>query len=206
MREIFLGDCRELIKTLPNESVDIIFTDPPYFEKDMWTWEWLSQECPRVMKPGTFLLTYVGKHALPTIYKNLESLEWEYYWQLESVFLNSHTAFFDKAFFSCHHPILVYCKKPVPKRHNKWCPDARANRKSDKRFHEWGQGLEVIWYYLQKFADPGALVFDPFVGGGTVPAAARLLNMNYIGFEIDENSAQVAKNRLVILEERLKGG
>ena len=30
LNDIILGDCIEVIKTLPNESVDLVVTDPPY--------------------------------------------------------------------------------------------------------------------------------------------------------------------------------
>lgn len=28
---IYLGDCIEIMKTIENETVDLIFADPPYF-------------------------------------------------------------------------------------------------------------------------------------------------------------------------------
>lgn len=55
---LFNGDCRDLIKTLPNNSVDSIITDPPY-EINMMSRNWdrsgiafnvdLWEECLRVI-------------------------------------------------------------------------------------------------------------------------------------------------------------
>lgn len=30
MLDIFCGDCIELMKSMPNDSIDMILTDPPY--------------------------------------------------------------------------------------------------------------------------------------------------------------------------------
>ena len=77
--QVILGDCREVLPTLPEESVDLVFADPPYnlqLNADLWrpnitrvegvrehwdkfedyaaydafTREWLSA-CRRVLKP-----------------------------------------------------------------------------------------------------------------------------------------------------------
>ena len=63
--ELKHADCLEYLKTLPDESIDLVVVDPPYFEiiKDAWDNQWASekeylawcqqwtQECFRVMKP-----------------------------------------------------------------------------------------------------------------------------------------------------------
>ncbi|HFC09297.1 MAG TPA: site-specific DNA-methyltransferase [Chloroflexi bacterium] len=64
-----LGDCREVLKTLPDESIDLIVTSPPYADRRKHTYggvhpdqyvEWflpISAELKRVLKPtGTFIL------------------------------------------------------------------------------------------------------------------------------------------------------
>jgi len=64
-----LGDCREVLKTLPDNSIDLIVTSPPYADQRKNTYggihpddyvEWflpISAELLRVLKPtGTFIL------------------------------------------------------------------------------------------------------------------------------------------------------
>lgn len=64
---ILLGDCREVLKTLPENSVDSIVTDPPYglsFMSKKWDYDVPSvaiwAECLRVLKPGGYLLAFAG--------------------------------------------------------------------------------------------------------------------------------------------------
>ncbi|NDH09334.1 MAG: site-specific DNA-methyltransferase [Gammaproteobacteria bacterium] len=69
---ILHGDCREQLKTLPDNSVDSIVTDPPYelgfmgkswdasgiaYNVDMW------RECLRVLKPGGHMLAFSGSRT-----------------------------------------------------------------------------------------------------------------------------------------------
>lgn len=65
--QLYLGDCLVTLKTLPDNSVDSIVTDPPYglsFMGKKWDYDvpsvdvWV--ECLRVLKPGAHLLAFAG--------------------------------------------------------------------------------------------------------------------------------------------------
>lgn len=71
---LHLGDCKEILKELPDHSVDLIFTSPPYADQRVSTYggihpdkyvEWflpISKELLRVMKSdGTFVLNIKEK-------------------------------------------------------------------------------------------------------------------------------------------------
>lgn len=72
--EIFLGNCKDVLKQIPDNSIDLIFTSPPYADQRKNTYggiapdeyvEWflpISQELLRVLKPtGTFILNIKEK-------------------------------------------------------------------------------------------------------------------------------------------------
>lgn len=72
--DIFLGDCKEQLKRLPDNSVDLIVTSPPYADQRKSTYggihpddyvEWflpISEQLFRVLKPkGTFILNIKEK-------------------------------------------------------------------------------------------------------------------------------------------------
>jgi len=69
---IFLGDCREILRGLADNSVDSVVTDPPYelgfmgkkwdsagIAYDVSVWE----ECLRVLKPGGHVLAFGGSRT-----------------------------------------------------------------------------------------------------------------------------------------------
>jgi site-specific DNA-methyltransferase (adenine-specific) len=69
---ILLGDCRDRLKELPDNSIDSIVTDPPYelgFMGKSWDASGVAydvtvwQECLRVLKPGGHLLSFGGSRT-----------------------------------------------------------------------------------------------------------------------------------------------
>ena len=69
VNKIYCGDCQDILKTLPENSIDAICCDPPYelgfmgkkwdssgiaYNVEMW------KECLRVLKPGGYLLSFGG--------------------------------------------------------------------------------------------------------------------------------------------------
>jgi site-specific DNA-methyltransferase (adenine-specific) len=65
--KLHLGDCLDVLATLPDNSVDSIVTDPPYglsFMGKKWDYDVPSvaiwEQCLRVLKPGGHLLAFAG--------------------------------------------------------------------------------------------------------------------------------------------------
>lgn len=72
--DLYLGDCEEILKMLPDNSVDLIFTSPPYADQRKKTYggihpddyvDWFlpkAEQMLRVLKPtGTFILNIKEK-------------------------------------------------------------------------------------------------------------------------------------------------
>lgn len=78
-QKIICGDCIEVLKSMPDNSVDSVVCDPPYqilFMSKSWdqefdTEEW-ARQCLRVLKPGGHLIAFA---ATRTIHKIMYSLE-----------------------------------------------------------------------------------------------------------------------------------
>ena len=69
---VLVGDCREVMRTMADNSVDAIVTDPPYelgFIGKSWDSTGVAydvtvwQECLRVLKPGGHLLAFGGSRT-----------------------------------------------------------------------------------------------------------------------------------------------
>ena len=56
--------------------------------------------------------------------------------------------------------------------------------------------LDLIKFFVQTLSNDGDLVIDPFMGSGTSAVAAKELNRNFIGIELDENYYKIAKERI----------
>lgn len=56
--DLRLGDFREILSNVPDASVDLILTDPPYPKEYLHLWSALSELAARVLKPGALLIAY----------------------------------------------------------------------------------------------------------------------------------------------------
>lgn len=82
--QIVHGDCLEIMKMLPDNSVDSIVTDPPYglgFMGKAWDalppgLEWAA-ECLRVLKPGGHLLAFGGTRTWHRLALSIEDAGFE---------------------------------------------------------------------------------------------------------------------------------
>ena len=50
--------------------------------------------------------------------------------------------------------------------------------------------------HVMSWSNPGALVFDPFIGSGTTAKSARQLGRDYLGFDISQEYVDLARERL----------
>jgi site-specific DNA-methyltransferase (adenine-specific) len=65
------------------------------------------------------------------------------------------------------------------------------------RVHTTQKPLELMLRLVEQFSEPGELVLDPFAGAGTTGIACLRLGRRYLGWEIDEHYAQVAREQLL---------
>lgn len=190
------GDFRELVKSLPDNSVDLILCDPPYPKEYLPLWKDLSKEAQRVLKPGKFLVTYSGQAYLPEIISSL-SENLEYYWLGMLYHKSAIGQRFEVHMLNRAKPILFFYKPPLKKQET-WIEDVVVSDSGDKDFHEWGQSVNPCIKLIEAFSQPGDIVLDPMFGGGSVIEAAIETKRNIIGFEIEKEVFQMVKSRVGI--------
>ena len=67
---------------------------------------------------------------------------------------------------------------------------------NDKRFHEWGQSVSGMTDIIQRFTNPGDIILDPFLGGGTTGVAAVSMGRKFIGTDIKSANVEKARERI----------
>lgn len=75
--------------------------------------------------------------------------------------------------------------------------------KDEKVDHPTPKPTELMEWCIEKFSEPGDLIFDPYVGSGTTCIAAKRLRRNYIGIDISEEYCQITRDRLAAEEAGL---
>ncbi len=199
---IATGDARELAKHILDESIDLIFTDPPYLREFLWTYEYLARIGVRVLKQGGWLFAYGAGEHMPARLAGIESKGLTYFWVFTLLHHGGYPRMWNKHLMSGYKPVFVYTKgKPAI---NPWMSTVHSVA-MDKRYHEWGQGDGLAIKCIDMLTRPGAIIYDPFTGGGTIPAVCKMLGRNYVASEIDPDVAERARIRVAQTQSPLPG-
>lgn len=70
------------------------------------------------------------------------------------------------------------------------------NRKPAKNIHPTVKPIALMEYLITMFTKKEQTVLDPFMGSGTTGIAAKNLNRNFIGIELNEEYFEIAKKRI----------
>jgi len=193
--QIVTGDARELSKRIPDNSIDLIFSDPPYPKKYLGLYDWVAKEAARVLTPTGFMLIYAGVYWKSEVMKRIAD-HMEYYFDFVVVNTGNSPIMWQRKIISRYKSILAYTKHgsgALPRTNviSLWNGSGR-----DKRYHTWGQDESSARYYIDCFSSVSDIIYDPFAGGGTTPAICKMLNRNYISLEIDPAAAEIARKRV----------
>ncbi len=190
---IYTGDMRHLGEAIPDSSVDLILCDPPYLRETMHCYSDLAVLAARVLKPGGYCAAYCGTEFLPQAIARLgEHLDW--FWQFTLRHNGCYPLMAYKRVMVAYKPVLVF-SKGRPSR-VEYLVDGYDGDIPDKRHHRWGQGEKMPFLLIHKWTDEGAVILDPFCGGGTVPAVCKMLRRRWLAFEVDAMVAQAARERV----------
>jgi site-specific DNA-methyltransferase (adenine-specific) len=199
--DLRLGDFRDLVLTLPDNSVDLILTDPPYGRQFRPLWEDLAREAARVLKPGGFFVSYSGQHGFPEILRALAG-HLDYFW-MGFLLHGTRPRRKEVRVINAAKPLPIF-HKPPRRMPYQWFTDVVMGSGPDKRLHLWQEAVGEARYLITSFSRPGDLVLDPFAGTATTLVAAHDEGRRAIGFEVNPRTHDVAARRLVQETGRLR--
>lgn len=191
---------------IPEASVDLILTDPPYSGRECWDpdgpWDTLGRQASRWLKPGGLLLAYTGHTHLARSIETLapraeEGLD---YWWLYAIVHppgpGSGQQVRTRGLVTSWRPVLAYRKAgagSLPPFASD--PILGGGREKDGD-HPWQQGIGEARTLIRQLTLPRALVVDPFVGSGTVAVAAALEGRACVAADRDADYVALARHRV----------
>ncbi len=192
--DLYQGDARVMAEKVGAGTVDLIFTDPPYAKEFHYCYEFLAKEAARALKPDGFLIAYAGPYWKDVVMGYLGA-ELQYFYDF--VLIHGDTSIlWPRKIVSGYKSMLCYRRhgrQPLPRMN---VLGKFSGSEQDKRFHAWGQSALEARYYIDCFTRPGDLVVDYFLGGGTTAEVCKRLDRNFIGFEIDPATFEIARTRV----------
>lgn len=219
---LICGDCVNEMEQLPNESIDLVITDPPYgimkkefafenFDVD-WIRLWLSQ-LHRVLKPDGAVYSFYSQfhiHIFQPLLMEHFKLHNIIVWHYPNN-CGGYAGFLaGKHCYSKRWQPIFFASKGAP-RHSvrtKWQryhtnnydvitePVPQRTFRQDRKIHPMQKPINLIKRLILASSEQDELILDPFAGSGTTLVAAKELGRDYIGIEISQEYCDIAQKRI----------
>ena len=203
--QVILGDCTQVMRQMPAESVDFVLTDPPYLvnyrdssgrsiandDNTRWMFPAFS-ELYRVLKPDSYCISFYGWSKADRFLS---------VWR-ECGFRPVGHFVWVKRYASCvrhsqmRHEQAYLLTKGDPKAPP--CPpvDVLPWKYTGNRLHPTQKPVCSLTPLIEAYSKPNDIILDPFGGSGTTGAAARLCHRRFILIEKDAAYHRAASERL----------
>ena len=224
--KLYMGNVLDVLKKMPSDSVDMIFTSPPYniglkdrkdtniATYDSWSddleyeeyckWQIdILNECYRIVKDGGTLFYNHKDKFKDEQYKNPIEILFKSNWNIKQniIWDRGSAISYNAGMFGDVYENVYYCYKgssPKTKTiHNVLGTIWRINRET-KINHPAPFPLELPLRAIYSIFDneENKVVMDIFNGSGTTGVASLLLNHKYIGIDISEKYLKMTIKRL----------
>lgn len=222
--KLYNGDCLELMKLIPDKSIDLILTDPPYkitargnggnsggmFQKkevnngkvfkvnDLEIEDWLP-EFYRVLKDGTHCYIMTNNknitHYLSVIDSSLFHFIKNLIWVKDNKIMGQT--------YMSQFEYVIMLRKGKHKRINDCgqgdvlqIPNKKMKNLEGKTIHDTEKPVKLNEILIANSSNEGETVLDPFMGVGSCGVACVNTNRNFIGIELDEGYYNIAKEKI----------
>jgi DNA modification methylase len=197
-----IGDALELIKDIPDESIDFILTDPPYginkkgiaHDDSLKMYYNIMPELYRIIKNDKWLVTFAPIGRLPDMFK---INHFKYSWA-GVIYYSNQSRIVHCPCGTSQISLYLMFKKGNAKR-NKFITDTQIYIYKNEPIinHPAPKPDGPLKYLIKCCSKENDIVFDPFFGSGTTGKACRETNRNCIGFEIEKKYEPIIRKRIL---------
>ena len=217
---IYNEDCLEGMKQIPNKSVDLVITDPPYLIDTVGSGLY-SQKDKQYIKELNFMKDGFSKEILDEICRVMKKINLYIFCSQKQIIPLLDYFVREK---KCNWNIITWHKtNPIPACGNKYLTDTEyvlffrekgvkiygdyqtkftyyltsLNQKDKKKYnHPSIKPLNILQNFIINSSKEGEIILDPFMGSGTTAIACMNTNRNYIGFELDKGYYDIILERI----------
>lgn len=217
MYKLLNGDCLELMKNIPDNSIDISFTSPPYNRKRNDKYEFYDDRLDDyfgfLCNFTDELLRVTKKHVFVNVQKNYYNKEdvfnyiGKYSKQIKEIVIWEKTnpmPASGKNITNSYEFFIVLGNKPLKgnSTYTKNIIHTSVNSNMPKE-HKAVMKQEVSDWFIENFTEENDIVLDCFMGLGTTGKSCLKNNRSFIGIEINENYFNIAKEEIESLSKSI---
>ena len=226
LNKIYNEDCYEGIKKIPDKSVDLIITDPPYeitgiHGSGIMKERYGKENCFANHLQDNGLDKGIDLKILDDYVRVMKKIN-IYLWCNKNQIYDYMTYFVKE--HNCSFEIIVWCKENpiafcgthylvdkeyclyfweqgadihIPFERGKTFYISKTNVKDKQEYeHPTIKPLDIIKNFVLNSSKVGGVILDSFMGSGTTAVACKELERNFIGFELNPEYWQIAVDRV----------
>ena len=190
MIKLLQGDCLELMKDIPDKSIDMVLCDPPFgTTRCKWDsiipFEPLWEQYNRIIKDnGAIVLFSQMPFTAVLVMSNPKMFRYEWIAEksIATGFLNAK-----RMPLKCHENICVFYKK---------LPTYNAQMTKGKPYSITRRDTGGQHFNNFEIIVETKTVLDNYMGSGSTGVACVNTNRNFIGIELDEKYFKIAEERI----------
>jgi len=212
------GDCLERMKEIPDGSIDMVLTDPPYkvtsrgghtnaggmmLDDEMRKGkvfkhnkiiinDWLGT-LYRVLVESGHCYVMTNNKNITEFLKVVDNSEFHL---VKCLVWAKDNKIMSQAYMSQFEYILFLRKGKFKKINNCGTSDLIHAKNPKNKIHPTQKPVELMEVLISNSSNEGDTILDPFMGAGSAGLAAKNLNRKFIGIELDENYFNIAKTRI----------
>ena len=199
INKIIQGDCLGVMKQIPDKSIDLVLTDPPYGigadkgvgggiskgrkYKGDWDIRPSKEYFDEMLRIGKQVIIFGGNFFTDLLPVNGHWIVWDKTGEIK----------FDNPYSQAELAWTNVNKNTVKKY---VVIQAGFIAEEKDRFHPTQKPVSLFSAIINDYTEKDMTILDPFLGSGTTAIAARNLKRNYIGIEISPEYCAIAEARL----------
>lgn len=210
--QIHQGDCIEVMRQMPADSVDFILTDPPYLvnyrdrtgrsiQNDANS-DWLKpsmHEAYRVLKHDRVAIMFYGWTRVDEFFAAWREAGFQPVGHL--VFQKAYSS--KSRFLSYRHEQAYLLAKGRPALPKQPLADVIDMPYSGNKLHPTQKPVTALTPLIHSFTLAGETILDPFAGSGSTCAAAILTGRRFVGVELNPSYHAHATLRIARVQQRV---
>ena len=219
------GDNLSIMRDMPDASVDLIATDPPFNTGKDWgafndKWEGGLKGYLKFMEPRLVeyhrLLKDTGSLYLHCDHNSSHYLKIMLDWifgakrfQNEIIWKRSNGNKVTKKIFGCNHDNILFftktenCTFSNPEQFNNLWLDIPIASQKQRVGYPTQKPVALYERIIKASSNAGDTVLDPFCGSGTTLDAAKRLGRHYIGIDQNPDAIAICEKRLNPAQQKL---
>ena len=221
---IQLGDCMDYLKYIPDKSIDLIVTDPPYpttsrgsagnsggmlqkeinkkgkvFSYNNINCKEYAPEFYRILKDGTHCYIMTNHINLIEMLNIFTKCGFHF---VKTLIWNKGNKIMGQYYMSQFEYILFFRKGKAKKINTCGTSDIlnikniKTKNINNKNLHDTEKPVELMKILIENSSNKNNIILDPFMGIGSTAIACVNTNRNFIGIELDKKYFEIAKERI----------